>query len=496
MSDSLLEMKGITKAFPGVLALDQADFSVKRGEVHALLGENGAGKSTLIKILAGALERDGGEIWFDGKSYGDYSPHDAIEMGISVIYQEFNLISKMSIEENIFLGREAHKGIFADKQAMLQKAREVFRPLAGEIDPSEKVSNLSVAYQQLVEISKAILNQAKLIVMDEPSAALSTRELDILYALIRKLKSEGTSIIYISHRLEEVFEIADRVSVFRDGKYVSTKMVPDTNKEELISLMVGRKLSGKFPQNNQKRGEVILKVHELTNTKVRDISFELRRNEILGITGLVGSGRTEIVRSIFGADPYIGDIYVKGKKAEIRSPQDAIRYGISYLPEDRKTNGILLEMSVRFNMSIACIRKFARHGFVDQKLESESVQKFVDAIRIKTPSLEQKSKNLSGGNQQKAILGKWLACESDIIIFDEPTRGIDVGAKQEIYLLMNQLVQEGKSIIIVSSELPEVIGMCDRVLVICNGTISAELDKRELSQELILAKACSEGEPA
>ncbi len=496
MSNDLLEMKGITKVFPGVVALDQANFSVKRGEVHALLGENGAGKSTLIKILSGAVERDEGEIWFDGRSCGHYSPHDAIQMGISVIYQEFNLVSKMSIEENIFLGKEVRKGIFADKQSMLQKAREVFNPLAGNIDPNEKISNLSVAYQQLVEISKAILNRAKLIVMDEPSAALSTRELDILYKLIRQLKSEGTSVIYISHRLEEVFEIADRVSVFRDGKYVDTKMVSETNKEELISLMVGRKLSGKFPQNNQKCDEVILKVQGLTNHKLRDITFELRRNEILGITGLIGAGRTELVRSIFGADPFIGDIYVKGVKADIRSPQDAIRYGICYLPEDRKTNGILLEMSVRFNMSIASIKKFARHGFVNQEMENATVQKFVDALRIKTPSLEQKSKNLSGGNQQKVILGKWLSCESDIIIFDEPTRGIDVGAKQEIYSLMNQLVQEGKSIIIVSSELPEVIGMCDRVLVICNGIITAELDKWELSQELILEKACSEGEPA
>jgi len=489
MSDNLLEMKGITKAYPGVVALDQVNFSVKRGEVHALLGENGAGKSTLIKILAGAVERDEGEIWFDGQYYDHYSPHDAIQLGISVIYQEFNLVSKMSIEENIFLGKEYRKGIFADKQAMLQKAREVFGLLAGDIDPSEKVSNLSVAYQQLVEISKAILNRAKLIVMDEPSAALSTRELDILYKLIRQFKSEGSSVIYISHRIEEVFEIADRVSVFRDGKYVDTKLVSDTNKERLISLMVGRELSGEFPQNNQKSDEVILKVQGITNHKLRNISFELRRNEILGITGLVGAGRTELVRSIFGADPCIGDIYIKGEKADIHSPQDAIRYGISYLPEDRKQNGILLEMTVRFNMSIASLKKFSRYGFVNRVTENETVQKFVDAIRIKTPDLEQKCKNLSGGNQQKVVLGKWLACDSDIIIFDEPTRGIDVGAKQEIYYLMNQLVQEGKSIIIVSSELPEIIGMCDRVLVICDGIITAELEKRELSQELILSKA-------
>ena len=493
MSDNLLEMKGITKVYPGVVALDQVSFSVKRGEVHALLGENGAGKSTLIKILAGAVQRDEGEIWFDGQSYDQYSPHDAIQMGISVIYQEFNLVSKMSIEENIFFGKEYRKGIFADKKAMMQKAREVFEPLGGDIDPREKVSNLSVAYQQLVEISKAIINRAKLIVMDEPSATLSNRELDILFKLIRQFKSEGTSIIYISHRLEEVFEIADRVSVFRDGKYVATKLVSETNKEKLISLMVGRELSGEFPQNNQIRDEVILEVQGITNHKLRNISFELRRNEILGITGLVGAGRTELVRAIFGADPCIGDIYIKGEKADIRSPQDAIRYGISFLPEDRKQNGILLEMTVRFNMSIASLKKFARYGFVNRVMENETVQKFVDAIRIKTPDLEQISKNLSGGNQQKVILGKWLACDSDIIIFDEPTRGIDVGAKQEIYFLMNQLVQEGKSIIIVSSELPEIIGMSDRALVMYDGIITAELEKQELSQELILSKASTEG---
>jgi ribose transport system ATP-binding protein len=494
MNDYLLEMKGITKIYPGVVALDKVDFSVKRGEVHALLGENGAGKSTLIKILAGAEQRDEGEIWFDGQSYAQYTPNDAIQMGISVIYQEFNLVSKMTIEENIFLGKEIHNGLFVDKKAMTQKAREVFEPLGGAIDPGVKVSDLSVAYQQLVEISKAILNRSKIIIMDEPSAALSLNELEILFNLIRRLKSEGTSIIYISHRLEEVFEIADRVSVFRDGRYVGTKLVSETNKDNLISMMVGRELSGDYPQNEQKRGEVVLKAQGITSDKLREVSFELYRNEILGITGLVGAGRTELLRAIFGADPYLGDIYIRGEKAEIRSPQDAIRYGISFLPEDRKTDGILLEMPVRFNMSIASLKKFARNGFVNRGKENATVQLFVDAIRIKTPDLEQKAKNLSGGNQQKVILGKWLACDSDIIIFDEPTRGIDVGAKQEIYLLMNQLVKEGKSIILVSSELPEIIGMSDRVLVMYNGAITAELDKSELTQELILSKASSEGE--
>jgi len=493
MKDNLLEMKGITKIYPGVVALNNVDISVMRGEVHALLGENGAGKSTLIKILAGAVQRDTGEIWFDGKSYDQYSPNDAIKMGISVIYQEFNLVSMMSIEENIFFGKEYHKGIFLDKTTMIKKTREVFKPLGVEINPREKVSNLNVAYQQLVEIAKAILNRSKLIVMDEPSAALCTRELEILFKLIRRFKSEGTSIIYISHRLEEVFEIADRVTVLRDGKYVATKLVSETNEDELIRLMVGRKLTGDYPQNNQKRDKVVLEVKGLTNYKLNNISFELRRNEILGITGLIGAGQTELVRAIFGANPYIGEIFVNGKKAEIRSPQDAIRSGVSYLPEDRKQDGILLEMPVRFNMSIASLKDYAHRGFINQEKENKVVRNYVDAIRIKTPSIEQKSKNLSGGNQQKVILGKWLACDSEIIIFDEPTRGIDVGAKQEIYSLMNKLVHEGKSIIIVSSELPELIGMSDRVLVMYEGKITAKLEKQELSQELILSKASTEG---
>jgi len=493
MKANLLEMKGITKIYPGVVALDRVDFSVERGEVHALLGENGAGKSTLIKILAGAVQRDEGEIWFDGKSYEQYSPNDAIQMGISVIYQEFNLVSKMSIEENVFFGKENHKGIFLDRNAMIKRTREVLKPLGANIDPREKVSNLNVAYQQLVEIAKAILNKTKLIVMDEPSAALCTHELEILFDLIRQFKKEGTSVIYISHRLEEVFEIADRVTVFRDGKFVDTKKVSQTNKDELIHLMVGRKLSGDYPKNDQKRKDVVLEVKGVTNLKLHNISFKLHRNEILGITGLTGAGQTDLVRAIFGADSYLGEILVNGKKAEIHSPQDAIRYGISYLPEDRKRDGILLEMSVRFNMSIASLKKYASRGFVNPARENQAVGKYVDAIRIKTPSFEQKTKNLSGGNQQKVILGKWLACAADIIIFDEPTRGIDVGAKQEIYTLMNKLVHEGKSIIIVSSELPELIGMSDRALVMYNGKITAELDKQELSQEVILSKASSEG---
>jgi len=310
MNDNILEMKGITKIYPGVVALDKVDFSVNQGEVHALLGENGAGKSTLIKILSGAVQRDEGEIWLDGKSLGQYSPNDAIKMGISVIYQEFNLVPKMSVEENIFFGKEYHKGFFIEQNTMIKQTLEVFKLLGIDIDPRTKVSNLNIAYQQMVEIAKAIINKAKLIVMDEPSAALSTYELEILFKLIQKFKKEGTSIIYISHRLEEVFEIADRVTILRDGKFVDTKLVSTTNKDELIRLMVGRKLTGNYPKNDQKNKDTVMQVKGLTTNRLRDISFELHKNEILGITGLIGAGQTELVRTIFGAEPYIGEIFI------------------------------------------------------------------------------------------------------------------------------------------------------------------------------------------
>lgn len=484
--DNILEMKNITKLYPGVIALNNVDFVLKKGEVHALLGENGAGKSTLIKILAGSVERDSGTIWLDGKTCERYTPHEAIGMGISVIYQEFNLVSNMTIEENLFFGREIKKGIFIDKKAMQDKTRALFRELGIEIDPMQKTASLSVAYQQLTEIAKALISKAKIIVMDEPSATLTNKELQILFQLIRRLKAEGVSIIYISHRLEEVFEIADTMTVFRDGSMIATKPISQTNPRELIHMMVGRDLSDSYPDTSNISDEIVLEARDLFNEKVKHASFYLKKGEILGLSGLVGAGRTELARILFGADPYLGDIYVKGKKAKIRNPRDAVRLGISLLPEDRKTQGLILKMGIDVNITLTTLHSISKRGWIYSEKETELIHKYVETLKIKTPSMKQTVNHLSGGNQQKVILAKWLACETDIIIFDEPTRGIDVGAKTEVYELMHDLVMRGKSIIMISSELPELIGMSNRVIVMHEGVIVGELNKGELEQERLL----------
>ena len=491
MQDNILEMKGITKLYPGVVALEDVNFTLKKGEVHALIGENGAGKSTLIKILAGAVKRDGGSIVFDGKEWNHYTPHEAIDMGISVIYQEFNLVPMMSIEENLFFGKEIKKGIFSDKAEMLKRSKEIFKQLDMDVDPRKPVKDLSVAYQQLTEIAKAILNKAKVIVMDEPSATLTNKELKALFDLIRRLKAEGTAIIYISHRLEEIFEIADTVTVYRDGHYIDIKPVSEMNKEKLIQLMVGRELTGTYPQNHKVYDDVVMEVKDLYNQKVKNANFCLRKGEILGITGLVGAGRTELVRMIFGADDYLGDIYIKGKKVKIKSPADAIRYGISLLPEDRKSQGLLLDMGIDFNLSMIVLKSLTKKGFISEDEEKKVVDEYVNMISIKTPSNKQLVRNLSGGNQQKVVLAKWMASQSDIIIIDEPTRGIDVGAKAEIYELMDRLAMQGKSIIMISSELPELIGMSDRAIVMHEGEIVGEVSRGEMEQEKLLTMASS-----
>ncbi len=488
--DNVLEMRNITKLYPGVVALNDVDFTLARGEVHALVGENGAGKSTLIKILAGATDYDSGIIMLDGRELGKFNPHEAMRMGISVIYQEINLVSNMTIEENIFFGREIRKrngkSFFLEKKEMIEKTSEVFKSLELDLDPNAKVSSLSVAYQQLVEIAKAIIYDAKIIVMDEPSATLTNNELDVLFALIEKLKRNNTSIIYISHRMDEIFKIADTVTVFRDGTYIGTKKVRDTNKNELVKMMVGRELSGVYPVNTYRSDEIVLEGKDLFNKRVKHVDIYLKKGEILGITGLVGAGRTELARILFGADPYLGDIYVKGKHIKLRSPRDAIKQGIALLPEDRKTQGLILRMQVDINASMTALDYVSQNGWMDFTKEKAMVEHYVEVMKIKTPSLKQIVSHLSGGNQQKVILAKWIASKSDIIIFDEPTRGIDVGAKAEIYELMNQLVGEGKSIIMISSELPEVIGMSDRAYVMREGKIVGELGKEELDQEKIL----------
>ncbi len=496
ISESLLRMEKITKIYPGVIACNGVDLDVRKGEVHALIGENGAGKSTLIKILAGSEICNSGEIYFDGKKYGSYSPSKAMQLGISVIYQEFNLTRSLTVYENIFFGKEIKKGIFLDKKKMIERTKKVFEELQMDVNPKATVSTLSVAEQQIVEVAKAVVNESKIIVMDEPSATLTIKEMEILFSYIKKLKERGTSVIYISHRLEEIFEIADRVSVLRDGQYITTKNLTDTNKNELIKLMVGRDIVNEYPYSPNKKDDVVLQVRNFSSDKFKDISFDLHKGEILGFAGLVGAGRTEVARAVFGADEYDkGEIFVNNKKVNIKSPRDAISAGIVLLPEDRKAQGLFLEQSIKFNLTFSVL-KIMTYLKIMLRIGKEKsfVKDYIKLLAVKAVSQEQKAKNLSGGNQQKLVLAKWLATNSNIIIFDEPTRGIDVGAKQEIYMLMNKLKNDGKSVIMISSELPEVIGMSDRMIIMRNGRIKGRLDRKDMDPEKILSIAVGEEE--
>lgn len=493
MAEYVLEMRDIIKRFPGVLALDQAQLYLRPGEVHCLIGENGAGKSTMMKILAGAQGMDSGQILLDGEPITIASPHHAQELGISMIYQEFNLSPYLSVAENIFLGREPRIGRspFIDWKRMYGEAREILGRIRVELDVKRPVNELSVAQQQMVEIAKALSVNAKIIVMDEPSATLTDHELTSLFDLIRTLRRQGIGLIYISHRLEEVFEIGNRVTVMRDGKYVATKDVCDLTREDIIKMMVGRELTEEYPKQFFDLGQERLRVEGLSREGAfRDVSFSLRTGEIVGLTGLVGAGRTEVARAIFGADrKTAGTVYLDGQPIEVRSPQDAIRHGIGLLTEDRKNQGLVLGMTVRENTTLANLRALVRGPFIDRKREREVAQGYVRDLQIKTPTIEQTAQNLSGGNQQKVVLAKWLFTESKVLIFDEPTRGIDVGAKAEIFKLMNALVERGVVVLMISSELPEVLGMCDRIMVMHEGRLAGELMRNEATQEAIMKLA-------
>lgn len=486
----LLQMRGIVKTYPGVRALEAVDFDVLPGEVHALVGENGAGKSTLMKILAGADSKDLGQIIVNGSEVQIDSPQEAMRLGISIIYQEFNLVPYMNAAENIFLGREPASAIpgVIDFGKMYSDAERIVRELGVPLDVRVPVNQLSVAQQQMVEIAKATSRKARIIAMDEPSATLTEHELQNLFALIRRLKSEGVSIIYISHRLEEVFEIADRVTVLRDGALVATTNAADIDRDTIIRMMVGRELKDKIPKVAAAPGEVALTVRGLNRAGVlRDITLEVRRGEVLGLAGLVGAGRTEVARAIFGADPIdSGEIILDGRRVTVRSPRDAIRLGIGLVTEDRKALGLVLGMAVRENISLANLGPLSRLGFIKRRREREVANQFVEDLMIKTPSVDQSVQNLSGGNQQKVVLAKWLFTQSKVLIFDEPTRGIDVGAKTEIYQLMNRLAENGVAIIMISSELPEVLGMSDRIIVMHDGSIAGELSGEEATQEKIM----------
>ena len=490
MRRSLLELRNISKHYPGVQALDNVSVEFREGEVHALVGENGAGKSTLIKILSGAIIPNQGEILFDGQQYKGFNPTQAIELGISTIYQEFNLVPFLSVAENIFYGREVVKGPFVNKAAMNKQARELCERMGVELSPKALVKDIGVAYQQIVEIVKAVSQEARILIMDEPTAPLTERENDALFKIINTLKAQGVTIIYISHRMEEIFDLCDRVTVLRDGKFIITKDIHDTGYKELIAYMVGRKLGEDFPGSNQITDEIVLEAKHLTNHTLNDVSFRLRKGEILGFGGLVGAGRTEMARALFGADRLEkGTIYCQGKLVNIQSPFDAIRHGVGLLPEDRKQQGLLLGLSIKKNITLSILERLSPKGFVRTREETQICEKLVADMRIKTPSLDQLGKNLSGGNQQKVVLAKWLATHCDVLIFDEPTRGIDVGAKQEIYSILRQLTEKGKGIIMISSEMPELLGMSDRVAIMREGKIVQTLEKTQFCQERILEYA-------
>jgi hypothetical protein len=493
MGDLILSMKGITKSFSGVAALKNAALDLKAGEVVALMGENGAGKSTLMKILTGIYSKDSGEIQYMGQEVCFKGPAESEEAGISIVHQELNMMNDLTVAQNLFIGREEMNGFLIDDKKMNEKARELFKVLKIDINPAEKIGNLTVGKQQMVEIAKAISSKAKVIIFDEPTAALTDSEIEELFKVIRDLKKQGTGMVYISHRMDEINVISDRVIVMRDGEYVGTLITKECSKDDIIKLMVGRAIFGepKTASNVAKDAPVVLKCENLNRGKaVKDVSFELRKGEILGFSGLMGAGRTEVARLIFGADKKdSGKIFINGKEVTINTPEDAVAHGIGYLSEDRKRYGLIVDKSVEENTVISSLNDFVKGIFIDKAKSKEVSKKYVESLKTKTPSVSQLVKKLSGGNQQKVVIAKWLVRNSDILIFDEPTRGIDVGAKSEIYALMEKLAKEGKSIIMISSELPEVLRMSDRVIVMCEGRITGILDIAEANQEVIMQSA-------
>ncbi len=489
--EKILEVKHITKTYPGVIALDDVSFDVEKGEILALIGENGAGKSTVIKSVAGAIPFDSGSIVIDGKEFTSLSPAIAKEQGIGVVYQELNLVPSLSIMENIFLGEKVGKAKYGpDFAEMKKRSEEIMEDLGVKIDVATQVQMLSTAQMQIVEIAKAVVKNCKVLIMDEPSASIPMAEVENMFRIVRRLKEKGVSIIYISHRLDELFELCDRVTVFRDGKYVITRNVADITKDDLIKYMIGRELTSKFPERHTEIGETVLEVKDLCGNGDFHINLELHKGEILGLAGLVGAGRTELAKMICGdVRPDSGEILIKGQPLKAASCADGVRMGIGLVPEDRKLEGVFLDYSIEWNIPVMSLRKNSRFGIMNFGKLNELVERYVKTLEIKTPSVKQEVKNLSGGNQQKVVVAKVLAADNDILIFDEPTRGIDVGAKQEIYILMNRLIEEGKSIIMISSEMEELLGMSDRIVVLYEGKVSGEISKEEFGQEKVLALA-------
>lgn len=492
----VLELKNIYKSFPGVKVLEDVTHQVRPGEVHALMGENGAGKSTLMKILMGIYKADQGSIFLEGKETVIHGPKDAMSKGISMIHQELNTVLDMEVAENVFVGRELLKKGFeklkiVDIARMREETGKYFREMNIDIDPRAKMRTLSVAEMQLVEIVKAISLNSRIIVMDEPTSAITEKEATVLFAQIERLKKQGVAIIYISHKMDEIFRISDTITVLRDGQWIGTKPAKELDNDMLIKMMVGRELTDIYPKDPVEIGDVILEVKNLSRgKKVRDASFSLRKGEVLGIAGLVGAGRSELVETIFGLYPKTGgQIFLHGKEVHIKSAADAIKNKMALITEDRKQTGLNLIVSVKENIASVSIGKLSNHGIVNDKKINEVSEKYIKELKIKTPDGNAIVGNLSGGNQQKVVLAKWLLDEPDIIIFDEPTRGIDIGAKRDIYLLINNLAKEGKAVIVISSEMAEVMGICDRILVMAEGRINGEVQREEFSQEVIMGYA-------
>lgn len=488
-----IEMKGIDKSFGTNQVLKDAGFVLGDGEVHALMGENGAGKSTLMKILTGVYTKDAGQVFVDGKEVDYKNPQEAEKAGIVFIHQELNVLFDLTVEENLFIGKEIKKGFgICDQKAMRKKAEEALKNLGVSISPKEIMSNLSVGQQQMIEICKALMVDAKVIIMDEPTAALTQSETKVLFEVIQNLRKKGVSMVYISHRMEEIFELCDRISVLRDGTYVGTKNIPETNMNEIVKLMIGREIGERYPGRETKIGEEVLRVEGLTKQGVfQDVNFEVHAGEVLGVSGLMGAGRTEIMQAIFGNLPFeSGKVSINGKEVKIKSPQEAIRYGIGFITEDRKTEGLLLEKSIEENVALTNLGSISKSGGVMVKSKEQELSKrAIDELHIRCFGPQHECNNLSGGNQQKVVFAKWIYTDPKILILDEPTRGVDIGAKKEIYTIINQLAAKGVAIIMVSSELPEVLGMSDRIMVVREGVVRGIINKEEANQENVMTLA-------
>lgn len=493
--EDILRLSKINKSFPGVKALTDVDLVIRKGEVHALVGENGAGKSTLMKIISGAYRRDSGTIWLDGKVVEVVSPKQSELMGISIIYQELNLIERISVAENVFIGRYPMKNGLVQWKKMNADAQALFDEYDLPINARVLVRSLPMAQKQMVEIIKAVSINAKIIIMDEPTSSLSSKETESLFHIISRLKEKGIAVVFITHRLDEIFAICDRMTVLRDGCYIGCRDIKDITKDEMIAMMIGRELTQQYPQRTNEIGEVSFEVRDLTDggEHVKEVSFQARKGEVLGFYGLVGAGRTETMRMIFGADRKAGgQIFLNGQEVKILSPRNAIRHGIGFITENRRDEGLFLRSSVRTNTVMVALRKILRKGFISYRTERQVAEDYVKKLRVVTPTIDQRVMFLSGGNQQKVVLAKWLYADCEFMIFDEPTRGIDVGARREIYELINSLVADGKTVIVVSSDMEEILGISDRILIMHEGRISGEIQKEEFSQSLVTKYAVGE----